>query len=361
MSVTPKSSLLSLSINQSSTINNDNDINITPQYNAIVSLIRRVFDVPTAAITFFNGSHLLVRASVGLPREIAKKQNEISLRTPPFCENKILFIEDTLETSEFSNHPLVNQPPYARFYVEYPIYTSSQRLLGTLCLMDTKPRKLTHMERATLKDVADLAENVLLSQSYEQRTQLLLEELESADRRANVDCLTQIWNRGGCEALLNAPPELFQHSNAYIGIGILDLDHFKKINDSLGHDFGDFCLKEVAKRMVWNCRESDAVGRWGGEEFILITVSTSPEGIGSFFDRIHKTIHSDPFSHRGHSIELTCTIGYTVYEAKDGKHWQSALKKADIALYKGKENGRNCIRYEPSRCSITELPLSNQE
>jgi diguanylate cyclase (GGDEF)-like protein len=126
---------------------------------------------------------------------------------------------------------------------------------------------------------------------------------------------------------------------------LMDIDHFKNINDTWGHAVGDVVLKEVAARLKSVVRDDDMVMRWGGEEFLIYSPKSNPEQITSLVDRVLRTIGEKPFTHGALSIPVTVTAGFISVPFSDVSEefcdWERALQIADMALYLGKTHGRN--------------------
>jgi diguanylate cyclase (GGDEF)-like protein/PAS domain S-box-containing protein len=132
-----------------------------------------------------------------------------------------------------------------------------------------------------------------------------------------------------------------------IAFMILDIDYFKKINDSLGHDCGDQLLKEYAGRLASNMRKTDTVSRIGGDEFALLVPEVNETEYINTVARKLLTAIREPFIIHNHKITVTSSIGVAVYP-DDGEDIETLLKKADIAMYQVKESGRNgFLRYKP--------------
>ena len=169
---------------------------------------------------------------------------------------------------------------------------------------------------------------------------------------SNIDALTKLNNRRYLDqhidqeiAKVNGLVDL--GSNARLGILIFDIDHFKSINDTYGHDSGDEILFEISQRVKGVTRESDLLVRWGGEEFVYIARLDEMTQAMDIADRILAVIGATPFSLTAHrkEIPVSCTMGLVEYPfLVDGRPatWERLLRLADMALYHGKENGRNC-------------------
>ncbi len=159
---------------------------------------------------------------------------------------------------------------------------------------------------------------------------------------SHLDSLTQTLNRYGLAAALARlmkDPEQFP-----AGVILLDIDHFKRINDRKGHIIGDQVLQGVATVIAHNIREHDVLARWGGEEFVLIIPNTSSTVAFHVAEKIRAAITQFEF-HAAKNILVTASFGVTVMQAS--KDFESVLKRADTALYHAKNQGRNCCILDP--------------
>ena len=120
---------------------------------------------------------------------------------------------------------------------------------------------------------------------------------------------------------------------------VFDIDHFKRVNDILGHDMGDQILKEVAARLVTNMRAIDVVSRYGGEEFMIAMPNTKADKALIAADRVRSLIAGTPIFVDGEALQITTSVG--VAEVEQGESLRDVFKRADDALYKAKESGRN--------------------
>ena len=132
-----------------------------------------------------------------------------------------------------------------------------------------------------------------------------------------------------------------------ISILMLDLDYFKKVNDSYGHDVGDKVLIELSKVLVKSVRTSDMVIRYGGEEFLIVLQNTSEKYGDKMAEKIRLAVEEMKIQVTGAVIQKTISIGISDFPDDSDTFWQ-ALKYADVALYKAKENGRNqAVHFKP--------------
>jgi diguanylate cyclase (GGDEF)-like protein len=177
------------------------------------------------------------------------------------------------------------------------------------------------------------------------------EQIEENARRlalaAQTDYLTQIWNRSAVLKRMREELERAKRSNLHIGTIMLDVDHFKQVNDTYGHAAGDDVLREIARRLCSACRTYDIVGRYGGEEFLAVTSNTDFEETRSLAERFRKTMAETPIQTEGTELVVTISLGAIwVKNGMDGDV-EAIVKKADAALYRAKEAGRNRVEIEP--------------
>ena len=170
----------------------------------------------------------------------------------------------------------------------------------------------------------------------------------SADwRRSSLyDELTNILNRRGVSEKLEDTLSATQGNDSTISVGLLDIDHFKKVNDSYGHDAGDQVLKFLAKLIVNNLRDNDIVGRWGGEEFIIYMPDTGRVEAISICNRLLAALESSVIKYNDLSISITASIGISELSSQ-ASSFDAALRRSDKALYQAKAAGRNRVMVSP--------------
>ncbi|MCK8515439.1 diguanylate cyclase [Methylonatrum kenyense] len=164
--------------------------------------------------------------------------------------------------------------------------------------------------------------------------------------KAQIDALTGLWDRGYLDEQLSAEIALQQRSGHHVSLLMLDIDHFKPINDSYGHPFGDLVIQQVARVIGRISRESDAVCRYGGEEFCLILRNTATDGAVLLADRIRKEVAALSFSADKETIAITISIGVSGSDTLEGPaalSEQLLINAADKALYVAKSNGRDRV------------------
>ncbi len=162
---------------------------------------------------------------------------------------------------------------------------------------------------------------------------------EKMEHHAYHDALTDLPNRMLLNDRLTIALSHAHRNKKTIAVMFLDLDNFKIINDTLGHDIGDRLLQEVARRLKRCVREDDTVSRHGGDEFILVLPNLNEHGVHKVAQKIIDALPK-PFETNGHKLCITTSIGISMYPS-DGDNPETLVKNADIAMYRAKEQGKN--------------------
>lgn len=175
---------------------------------------------------------------------------------------------------------------------------------------------------------------------------------EHIDRLAHYDALTDLPNRLLFNERCGHALERARREHSGMAVLFLDLDHFKHVNDSLGHPMGDALLQAVAQRLKQQLREEDTVARLGGDEFVVILEKVAAAADAEWVARKLLEAFSEPFPVRGHDLSLGLSIGISIYP-EDGEDVTNLVKNADIALYRAKEHGRGNFQFfEPHLTQI---------
>ena len=171
----------------------------------------------------------------------------------------------------------------------------------------------------------------------------ILDLHETLRVEATRDSLTGLLNRRAVMEKLSHELERATRDEKPLSLMLLDLDHFKSVNDSCGHAAGDEVLREAARRMQKAMRSYDAVGRYGGEEFLLIAPGCSEQHSLTLAERVRAAIANCAIQTSHSSLQITCSMGVVVSEGKEEESAESLIHRADQALYRAKARGRNCI------------------
>lgn len=290
-------------------------------FDRIARLARIVLRAPMAQISFLDQDRQWLKASEGaVPREIPRGE---SFCTHTIAADAPLIVADARADARFRDLPLVNGPPHVRSYIGVPLRTPAGFRIGALCVLDTQVREANAEEIAVLQDLAQIA----------------MDELELR-LIATTDSLTgALSRRTFMEAALRDIGHA-RHNRRDLSCILLDLDHFKAINDNYGHAAGDRALQEVVLMLKAGLRGEDYLGRIGGEEFAVILPGAGRAAAVEVGDRLRRALVDAALATVGGEIKLTMSIGVTTLGAGDAGI-EDLLRRADDALYAAKSAGRN--------------------
>ncbi|HYL15585.1 MAG TPA: diguanylate cyclase [Terriglobales bacterium] len=203
-------------------------------------------------------------------------------------------------------------------------------------------------------DAAELKARLLAGSRILETQEQLVRARESYRVAATHDALTGIWNRAEVIDFLRREIARARRSCGYVGVVLVDIDHFKKVNDSIGHLAGDVVLKEVACRLRSGLRIYDGVGRYGGEEFLLVLPGCDLETTTSRANELRATISGTSVVVGPSAVTVTVSMGATLAELSGDI--ETILREADTALYQAKNNGRNRVEQSARKSNMTAKP-----
>ncbi|MFK3799819.1 diguanylate cyclase [Pseudomonas sp. NPDC088444] len=212
------------------------------------------------------------------------------------------------------------------------------RLEGLLGTMDEHQKQRDQREQEVASRLQSLASRVA---TMEQEALGFRAHLEEQRQKALIDTLTGLPNRAAWNERLDQEIEQLQKDRSSLLLGILDLDHFKRINDGYGHLAGDKVLKIVATQLQKKLRAADFMARFGGEEFVVLLPRTQMADGLALLERMRQTVEQCPFHFKGEPVTITVSMGVTTF--RPGERSDLVLKRADQALYRAKDSGRNRI------------------
>ncbi len=198
-------------------------------------------------------------------------------------------------------------------------------------------------------DVDELRARVRAGKRILELQAALLRAHDTLQYESAHDALTGLWNRGAIIGFLKNEVERQQRARQPLGVMMADVDHFKKINDTHGHLVGDTVLKEVGRRLAESVRTYDWVGRYGGEEFLVIVPGCKPGDLAAGAERLRRCIAEPKFETSAGSLEVTLSLGIAS-GSDNGEYPQNSemlLRAADTALYAAKAAGRNRVGVAP--------------
>jgi diguanylate cyclase (GGDEF)-like protein len=321
------------------------DLFYTPleeRFERITRIARRALQVPVAAITLLSDEKQWFKSAAGWG--ISELPRAHSLCRLTVEQNGPLTIADTAQDPRSAQSPIVVSAPRFRAYSGHPLTDEHGNVAGTFCVFDLKPREFSSADRQAIADLAAMSQRELLSDRLTDAHSALTTKLSIARRESMMDPLTRLWNRRGASVLLKAAFGTADQNGSPLTIALLDLDSFKRINDSYGHQIGDEVLRKVASRLVSVVRGDDIVCRMGGDEFLVLMAETDAAAAARIAERIRRTITDTPVPTRDGAMTLSVSVGYTVRAPHNSSAIESLLELADQALLQSKAAGRNRVR-----------------
>ncbi|MFJ2385866.1 sensor domain-containing diguanylate cyclase [Pseudomonas koreensis] len=290
------------------------------RFDRLTRLAKRLFDVPIALVSLVDEHRQWFKSCVGL--SVTEMSREVSFCGHAILKNEMLLVPDACKDKRFWNNPLVTGKPYIRFYAGYPLTVPDGHKMGTLCLIDFKPRHFDAEEYALLRDLAGMAEQELMAVQTE-----------------SIDELTWLSNRRGFMTLAQHALDACQRQERSATLLFFDLDDFKKINDLYGHAEGDNTIKAFADVLRIAFRECDVVGRLGRDEFVALLTGSNQVETSAVIARFKELLEEDNATlHRGYAIRFS--VGQIEYNRELHTNVEDLLAQADRAVYERKESLR---------------------
>jgi len=294
-------------------------------FENVVALVRSVLSVPIAAVSLLDEDRQWFKALSGL--DATETARDVSFCTHAIGQREPMIVNDATVDARFAQNPFVCGNPNIRSYAGIPLQMPDGYNVGTLCAIDTRPREYSPSEIALLTKFA----------------RIVVDELELR-RIAGRDQLTGALTRRGLIERADQEIERYRRYGRSATLALLDIDHFKAVNDTYGHPAGDTVLREVAALIRQAKRPNDSLGRLGGEEFAVLMPETDAEAALHAAERFRELLAGTTLRLAGDvELRLTASFGLAPVTADiaDAEAWVAA---ADAPLYEAKRSGRNrCV------------------
>ncbi|ALP43285.1 sensor domain-containing diguanylate cyclase [Aeromonas schubertii] len=286
------------------------------RFDRLTRMARRMFGVPIALVSLVDAERQWFKSCQGL--DASETGRDIS-----FCGHAILgtetfVVRDAALDARFADNPLVTGEPHIRFYAGCPLRISNGCALGTLCIIDREPRHMDDEELTLFEDLAAM----------------VVRELEAL-QLSTLDELTQISNRRGFTMLAGKSLQQAHRLGQTVSLVYLDMDGFKQINDTFGHDEGDQALRDFSNLINHSFRDADVYARLGGDEFAVLLAGANQAQAAAAIARFHK----DLARHNGsgkRGYQLACSEGIVTYDPSTPPDLDGLLKQADSLMYERK-------------------------
>ena len=296
------------------------DILDTPQeerFDRLTRMAKRLFNVPIALVSLVDENRQWFKSCVGLP--VSETPRDISFCGHAILGDGVFIIPDAAADERFNDNPLVVNEPNIRFYAGCPLRALNGGQMGTLCIIDDKPRDFEDHDLDALKDLAAMAEQEL-----------------AALQLAVLDELTEISNRRGFMTLVGHAIRMCVRQKMSASLVFFDLDKFKLINDTCGHVEGDRALVTFANILHKTLRESDLVARIGGDEFAALLLDTPKESAVDVIKRLQVSV-ADYNRTSNHDYQIDFSFGIVDFDPQAHPDVEALLADGDALMYECKQ------------------------
>ncbi|WP_418139318.1 diguanylate cyclase [Oceanimonas smirnovii] len=311
-------------------------------FDEITELAALLCDTPIAVINFVDRDRQWFKSEKGLG--IKETPRDISICAHVILQSELFIVPDTHQDPRFVCNPLVTQDPPLRFYAGALLNSPDGLPLGTLCVLDHRPRELTEKQQVALTTLANQIMKNLELMRIQQEQASLIQQLQFAQQElihlAATDPLTGLYNRRAFKERLSQEQSLIQRGRAPAALMLMDLDNFKVINDDFGHEAGDKVIEHFASVCKKVFRQADVIGRWGGEEFVVLLPGTTETDACQAAQRLHQLLAQNQIEYDGNTA-LFITVSIGLCSLSKDCPLEEALRLADELLYQAKAQGRN--------------------
>jgi diguanylate cyclase (GGDEF)-like protein len=323
-------------------------------FDRITRMATRLLKVPIALVSLVDKDVQWFKSRCGFAAE--QTAREVSFCGHAILDHEPLVVPDALEDPRFADNPLVTGPSKVRFYAGVQLYSIDRQPIGTLCVLDRVPRRLSSDELGILRDLARMVEQLIHHRQLATAAQSLHShvyvdpdnpELSAAAGQVefllNHDVLTGLANRQAMVRTVERNLADWKKQDIETLVATINLDKFKRINEQLGHHAGDKALVDITRSLQTLLRPGDLLARAGNDEFVLLLPGLGDDSAAR--DRLRGLMHAvnREFPSPGGAIPLTCSIGYAIFP-QDGDSGDVLLNNANMATRRAKEFGGGQIQ-----------------
>ncbi len=293
------------------------------RFDDLTKLAANICEAPVALVSLVDTHRVFLKSVHGM--EIREVPYPDFFCGHAIRQRDVFEVPDATRDPRFSEHPLVVEPPRVRSYAGAPFVTPQDDALGTLCVLDFVPRKFDPRQIEMLR---------ILARQVMCQLELNLEAMR--------DPLTGLYNRRQLDESLHREILRARRTGTPVGVMAIDIDHFKQVNDTHGHQTGDCVLRRITEELTSCVREEDIAFRTGGEEFVIVLPGVGKAALRSRAEAVRHMVEQAQISAGEGTLKLTISIGLSSFPSY-GDTGQAILRAADAALYKAKAAGRNRV------------------
>ncbi len=288
------------------------------RFDGLTRLAAKMFHVPIALVSLIDESRQWFKSREGLA--VTETSREVSFCGHTILQDQAFIVNDALTDLRFADNPLVTGEPHIRFYAGCPLKAPNGLNIGTLCIIDTKPRDFCADDLQSLQDLAAMVEREL-----------------AAIHLATIDDLTGISNRRGFSSQAEQSLQFYTSMSIPTSLVFIDLNNFKRINDKYGHMVGNHALKTFANFFKQAGGTSDIIARSGGGEFLALLANAKQQHAIMFVDQLTKSINEfnviNPMRYK-----LSFAYGIVEFNPAQPIGLEELISESDRMMYKQKQS-----------------------
>ncbi len=290
------------------------------RFDRVTRMAKRMFGVSISLVSLVDADRQWFKSKQGL--DASETPREISFCGHAINEEGLFIIPNAVEDERFQDNPLVTNEPNIRFYAGYPLKLRQGVNIGTLCLIDPKPRELDEEDKQLLNDLGAMIE----------------QEIKSI-QMATLDELTMISNRRGFLNLADHTLKVCKRKQMPLSMFLFDLNKFKPINDQYGHHEGDYALTVFASVLQETFRDCDVIGRLGGDEFVAMLSDSTGDKAEEILNRFATNLKSaNEQISKPYTIEFSAGVAH--FDHDTDKSIEQMIEQADASMYEQKKGSK---------------------
>ena len=311
-------------------------------FDRITRMATKLLDVPTALISLVGSDVQWFKSRCGFAAQYTSR--DISFCGHAILSDLPLVVPDTTRDPRFADNPIVTGTPYVRFYAGVQLYSVERARLGTLCILDTRPREIGDAALAELHELARMVEELVYHRQLALAAQELHEKLQHHASGAQLasaagqvefllthDTLTGLANRQALQRTIGDKAADWASRGMTATVACLNIDRFKRINEALGHAAGDEALVAATRSLKASLAPGEVLARTGNDEFVLLLDDCAAgTPVPERMQRLMRAVNHSVFW-SGNEIALTCSIGFTCFP-QDGREPDLLLNNAAAAM-----------------------------
>jgi diguanylate cyclase (GGDEF)-like protein len=304
------------------------------EYDDITFLAAQICGTPIASIALIDEYRSWCKSQFGVDERESPREHTFCTHTILGTSREPMVVPDARLDKRFADNPFVTSEPFIRFYAGAPLFSRENLALGTLCVIDNKPRELSSQQ---INSLQALARQVSVRLELRRASLMLQQANAELEDLSLHDDLTGLYNRRGFFLHAEQQLKLFRERKVGKGLWLMvaDLDGLKKINDTYGHFEGSSTIKKAAEILTQTFRDSDIIARPAGDEFLVLAINATEEITAQIPSRLKSNLAQyNGSSKRPYKVEMSC--GMIQVDPDSNYSLNDLIKLADAAMYEDK-------------------------